>query len=74
MVFIGCLGNILGYLIASVYEPTPSASRLLGKSPEYAAVYTDSYKAESRNIQVRQATIGLVFSFGLGILLAILSS
>ena len=70
--FIGCFGNILGVLIASVYEPTPSASRFLGKSPEYAAVYTDSYKAENRNIQVSYAIRGLVLFCGLGVLSGIL--
>ena len=70
--FIGLLGNILGVLIASVYEPTPSASRLLGKLPEYAALYTDSYKARGRAIQVRQSVIGLITALGFSILMAIL--
>ncbi len=70
--FIGLFGNILGILIASIYEPTPPASRLLGKSPEHAALYTDSYKAKSRRIQVRLSAIGLVVSFIFGILLAII--
>lgn len=63
MVFIGFLGNILGVLIASIYEPAPPASRLLGKSPEDAAFYTDSYKAKSRSIQLRQSVIGLIIPF-----------
>ena len=70
--FIGFCGNILGILIASVYEPTPPASRLLGKSPEHAALYTDSYKAKSRSVQMRQSVIGLGVAFGLGILFAII--
>lgn len=61
--FIGFLGNILGVLIASVYEPAPPASRLLGKSPEEAAFYTDSYRAKSRSIQLRQSVIGLIIPF-----------
>ena len=63
--FIGFLGNILGVLIASIYEPAPPASRLLGKSPEDAAFYTDSYKAKSRSIQLRQSVIGLIIPFAL---------
>ena len=59
--FIGFFGNILGVLIASIYEPTPPASRLLEKSPEYAAMYTDSYKA-------KKSAIGLVVPFVLMIL------
>ena len=63
--FIGFLGNILGVLIASIYEPMPPASRLLGKSPEDAALYTDSYRAKSRSIQLRQSVIGLIIPFAL---------
>ena len=61
--FIGFFGNIVGALIASIYEPTPPASRLLEKSPEYVAAYTDSYRAKSRSIQLRQSIIGLVIPF-----------
>ena len=66
--FIGFLGNILGVLIASIYEPAPPASRLLEQSSEYAALYTDSYRAKSRSIQLRLSVIGLVIPFVLIIL------
>ena len=72
-VFIGIFGNILGILIASVYEPTPPAARLLGRSPEYAALYTDSYKAKSRSIQVRHSFIGIAFVFALLFVWSVLS-
>ncbi len=62
--FIGFVGNILGVIIASLYEPTPPASRLLGESSEYAALYTDGYKAKSRKIQIRQSIIGCVVPVG----------
>lgn len=70
--FIGLFGNIIGILIASIYEPTPPSSRLLGESPEYAAMYTDGYKAKSRSVQLRQSVIGLVIPYGIFIFLAIL--
>ena len=70
--FIGFLGNILGVLIASIYAPMPPAARLLEKSPEYAAVYTDSYRAKSRSIQLRLSLIGLIIPFVLMILWVIL--
>ena len=72
--FIGFCGNILGILIASVYEPSPPNSRLLEKTPEYVALYTDSYRAKSRSVQIRQSVIGLVVAFGFAILLAIITS
>ena len=61
--FIGFFGNIVGVLIASIYEPMPPASRLLEKSSEDAALYTDSYKAKSRSVQTRQSVIGLIVPF-----------
>ena len=70
--FIGLFGNILGVLVASIYEPAPPASRLLGKSPEDAALYTDSYKAKGRSIQLRQSVIGLIVPFALMFLWMIL--
>ena len=54
----GCLFNLLGVGAAYVILPSPPASRLLGKSHEYVAVYTDSYQAAARNIQVKNALIG----------------
>ncbi len=70
--FIGFFGNIVGVLIASIYESTPPASRLLGKSPEHAALYTDSYREKSRGIQIRQSVIGLIVPIVLVILGVIL--
>ena len=72
--FIGFLGNILGVLIASVYKPIPPASRLLRKTPEHAALYTDTYTEKGRSVQLRQAAIGLAVGIGLAILLTIITS
>lgn len=58
--FGGCLGGILIIIIANVHEPSPPASSLLGKSPEYVSFYTDAYKAKARNIQTSQAMRGCV--------------
>lgn len=54
----GCLGNITVLIIASVFEPHPPASRLLGKSPEYIAVYTDTYRTKATNLQTSRALAG----------------
>ena len=54
----GCLGNITVLVIASVFEPHPPASRLLGKSPEYIAAYTDTYRAKATNLQASRALAG----------------
>ena len=52
----GCTG--VGLLFPYFYESSPPASALLGKSPEYVAYYTDTYKLETRDIQFRQAVTG----------------
>ncbi|MCE2414587.1 hypothetical protein J4G07_11320 [Candidatus Poribacteria bacterium] len=54
----GCLGNIVVWAIASAYEPNPPAVALLGKSPEYVAVYTDAYRAEVRKIRTSGVKLG----------------
>ena len=54
----GCLGNLTVIIIAYVFEPTPPASRLLGKSPEYIAVYTDTYRTKAKNLQTARALAG----------------
>lgn len=54
----GCLGNLTVIIIANVFEPTPPASRLLGKSPEYIAVYTDTYRTNAKNLQTARALAG----------------
>jgi hypothetical protein len=72
----GCLGGLLGLLISYVYMPSPPASRLIGKSPEYVAVYTDAYKEKSRSIQTSNALIGcgLNLVFNIIYVVAVLSS
>jgi len=40
---VGCIGGVLGVAVAYVVEPRPSAVRLMGRSPEYAAAYADTY-------------------------------
>ena len=66
--FIGFFGGILGILIASVYEPSPPHSRLLGKPPEYIILYTDRYKAKSQRTQVLESIGGFVVVILLAIL------
>jgi len=55
---LGCLLGVVGYVIAMLAIPNPSASSLLGKSPDYIAVYTDAYRAEAKSIQTGKALIG----------------
>ena len=56
----GCLGNIPGIIVAYAVEPTPPATRLLGKSPEYVAFYTDAYREKAKKLQTNSAWGGCV--------------
>ena len=58
----GCLGGILGLIVAYVYEPNPPATMLLGKSPEYVAAYTDAYKTTAKSVQSSKAITGCIIS------------
>ena len=57
---LGCLLGIWGVLIAYVYEPSPPAMRIVGKDPEWVALYTEGYKKGAKNKQVKNAVIGCV--------------
>ncbi|MGB9595139.1 MAG: hypothetical protein ACPL7B_02560 [Candidatus Poribacteria bacterium] len=59
---IGCLGGLLGVIIAYLYEPSPPASLLLGKSPEYVAAFTDAYKDGAKSVQAKNAWTGCIVS------------
>jgi len=58
----GCCLGATGLIISYVYTPSPPASRLMGKSPEYIAYYTDFYRAKSKSIQTGRAWTGCLVS------------
>ena len=61
---IGCAFGITGWIISAIIDPSPSAIRLLGKSPEYIAVYSDTYKREVKRIRSKKAMTGCVCGYG----------
>jgi hypothetical protein len=58
----GCLFELVGLAAAYLYTPNPPAMRLLGKSPEYVAAYTDAYGEGAKNVQTSNAWIGCIAS------------
>ena len=56
----GCFGGVTGVIIAYAVEPSPPATRLLGKSPEYVAFYTDAYREQARSLKANSALGGCV--------------
>jgi hypothetical protein len=57
--FAGCILGLIGVVIAAVAEPSPPPARLMGKSPEYLAIYTQTYKSEGKSAQLRSSLWGI---------------
>ena len=58
---VGCLFCGLPAIgLAYIHQPSPPAARLMGKSPEYVMLYTQTYKDKIRSHQVMDATVGCV--------------
>lgn len=55
---VGCLLGWVGILIGYLVQPSPPATALMGKSPEYVAAYTEAYKEKMKSLQTRYALIG----------------
>ena len=58
----GCFGGVIGVIIAYGVEPSPPATRLLGKSPEYVAFYTQAYAEKAKKLQTNSALGGCCVS------------
>ena len=54
----GCGVGLLGVLGAYLIKPNPPASKLVGKSPEFVASYSDCYRDASVSVQTKWAWIG----------------
>lgn len=54
----GCLLGSLSLVGSYLYRPAPPLTRLVGKPPEYIAVYVDTYKDERRVSASSAAIIG----------------
>ena len=57
---VGCFGSLFGLLYANYDVPSAPASRLLGKSPEYVAFYSDAYTIKAKKLQTDQALRGCI--------------
>ncbi len=72
---IGCIGGLVGLVVAYAIEPQPPATMLLGKSPEYVAAYTDAYRATGKSVQTGKAwtgcIVGALIYIGAAVLVAV---
>ena len=58
----GCFGGVIGVIVAYSVKPSPPATRLLGKSPEYVAFYTHAYTEKAKKLQTNSALGGCCVS------------
>ena len=58
----GCFGGVIGVILAYGVKPSPPATRLLGKSPEYVAFYTQAYAEKAKKLQTNSALGGCCVS------------
>jgi hypothetical protein len=61
----GCLFGLIAVGVAYVVKPNPPASRLVGKSPEYVASYTDCYEDKAGSLQRTAALQGCLVGFSI---------
>ena len=54
----GCLLGTLSLIPSYSYRPAPPLTRLAGKSPEYIAIYIDTYKEQRRSAAASAAIVG----------------
>lgn len=54
----GCLGGSVVILSSQIIEPSPPIHRLIGKSPEYVAQYTNTYEKEVKNKRLLYTGVG----------------
>lgn len=64
----GFFGNIIGVLVAYIYQPTPPLTRLYERSEEYKMFYNDTYKTKLRSGQLTHALIGIAILVGVYVL------
>jgi len=62
---MGCLLGPIGWLISEAGTPAPNASNLVGKSPEYVALYTDTYRSKVKKMRSGAAMNGCLVGTGI---------
>ena len=50
----GCCLWFTGVILAYVITPTPPASKVMGKSPQYVTAYNDCYRERAKKIQTNK--------------------
>ena len=70
----GCLFGIIGIGASYVIEPNPNAFKLVGKTSDYASVYTGCYRLEAKKVQQQKARNGCLTYAAVYLLLLTMAS
>lgn len=65
---IGCVGGLIGYIIAAAVTPTPPATALVGKDEAYVATFSDTYASEVQSSRKSNAMYGCLVGTGVSVL------
>jgi len=65
---MGCLLGPIGWLISEAGSPSPKAASLVGKDPEYIALYTDAYRSKIKKIRSTASLYGCLIGTGITVL------
>lgn len=60
----------VGMIAIHRHSPSPPAEKLLGKSPLYVSIYTDTYQSQARSVRRNMATLGCGLIYGVLAVLA----
>ncbi|MDE0324758.1 MAG: hypothetical protein OXN27_12660 [Candidatus Poribacteria bacterium] len=74
---LGCFLPVVGVLSTYFMEPVVPSGRLIGKSPEYVAHYTDAYRQRMKTRQVNTAVKGCLSAgaiYGVLVVISIIAS
>ncbi len=61
---LGIVGTTLTLLIVAIMDFKPPQSAILGKSPEYAAAYSDAYSRKIKSIRLNYTIYGCLTGVG----------
>ncbi len=69
---VGFAMNIVGILIAYIYQQSPPVTRTFEKSHEYVVFYSEAYKSKTRSLQLKYSIIGFLFIVVIGLFLLLI--
>jgi len=70
----GFLCGLFGWLFATISKPKAPAARLVGKSENYVAIYSDCYEKKAKKIRTGAACTGWSIAISVGALIYLIQT